>query len=245
MDSNNTRDINEYDDILVNFVNDVVGWIPEFLGALVILIIGWIIAGLVATWVRRALNSARLNERLLTMHGGSLIYKAVPDVSGMLSTVVRWLIIFGALSLAVSVLGIDALTDFVGAIYSYIPNVLASIAIFLVAGAISAAVATLANNALGDTPTGRFVGSAAPIVIMSIAIFMILDQLGIAEQIVTITYAALIGGAMLSLALAFGLGGRDTASRMLESAYEAGLRAREQAKQDLKQAKSSGSKHRR
>ena len=60
----------------------------------------------------------------------------------------------------------------------------------------------------------------APVLIMAIGTFMVLDQLQIAPQIVTITYAALLGGLFLAMALAFGLGGRDVANRMLSEAYD-------------------------
>jgi small-conductance mechanosensitive channel len=111
--------------------------------------------------------------------------------------------------------------------------VIAAVLIFLVAGAVSTAVVALANRTMGDTPTGKFVTTAAPILIMAIATFMILTELGIAEQIVLITYAALIGAVALGMALAFGLGGRDVAARMLESAYQAGREGKEQVKRDV------------
>ncbi|MEJ7743762.1 MAG: hypothetical protein WKF73_15235 [Nocardioidaceae bacterium] len=63
--------------------------------------------------------------------------------------------------------------------------------------------------------------------------FMILEQLKIAEQIVQIAFAATMGALALGLALAFGLGGRPIAQQMLQSAYEAGLRNKEQVKQDV------------
>jgi hypothetical protein len=63
---------------------------------------------------------------------------------------------------------------------------------------------------------------------MAIAVFMILNQLKIATDIVIITYAALMGAVALGMALAFGLGGRDVASRMLEDAYRSGQEARAQ-----------------
>jgi|SRR4051794_1865586 hypothetical protein len=68
---------------------------------------------------------------------------------------------------------------------------------------------------------------------MVIALFMILDQLRIAETIVTIAFAATMGALALGLALAFGLGGRDVAARLLEDAYANGRRAKEQARQDF------------
>jgi hypothetical protein len=76
-----------------------------------------------------------------------------------------------------------------------------------------------------------------PIVVMTIATFMILVQLKIAIQIVTITYAAIWGAVALGAALAFGLGGREVAARMLEGAYQKGQANKEQYKQDLAQGK--------
>ena len=72
---------------------------------------------------------------------------------------------------------------------------------------------------------------------MSIATFMILTELGIAEQIVLITYAALMGAVALGAALAFGLGGRDVASRMLEDAYRKGQESRGDIRRDFEVGK--------
>jgi hypothetical protein len=124
--------------------------------------------------------------------------------------------------MAVSVLGIPAFTDFIKAIYSYIPNIIAAVLIFLVAGAISGGAVTLVTNAMGDTPTGKVVATAVPTVVMSIAGFMILEQLKIAPGIVLITYSVILGAVGLGMALAFGLGGRDVAGRMLGDLYEKG-----------------------
>ena len=83
---------------------------------------------------------------------------------------------------------------------------------------------------MGDTPTGKVVGSVVPVLVMAIATFMILNQLQIATEIVTITYAALIGGVFLAMALAFGLGGRSVAERMLSDAYDKGREQKGQVK---------------
>ena len=117
------------------------------------------------------------------------------------------------------------------------PNLLAALLIFLVASAIAAAVATLVTRTMGETATGRIVRAVAPVLIMGIAVFMILDELEIAESIVVITYAALMGAIALGMALAFGLGGRDVASQMLQGAYVAGQRSVPQVRQDVQQGR--------
>lgn len=219
------------------FVEVTLEWLPVLVGALLILIIGWIIAGVIKKGVRKLLSSMGVNEKLSSGQGGNVIQKAVPDAEGLIASIAFWAVMLGAISLAVSVLGIDALTAFVGAIYSYLPNVFAALVIFLVAGAIAGGVSAFAGRTLGDTATGKLVATVVPVIVMGIATFMILDQLLIAPTIITITYAALMGAAALGLALAFGLGGRDVAARMLEGAYQKGVEASGDMKRDAAVAK--------
>ena len=98
----------------------------------------------------------------------------------------------------------------------------------------------LSNSMMGDTPTGKILGTAVPILVMGIAIFMILNQLKIAPEIVQITYTALIGSVALGAALAFGLGGREVAGRMLDDAYQKGQENKDRVKQDLEKGKDRG-----
>jgi hypothetical protein len=217
--------------------NEFAAWVPHLLGFLVVLIVGYFVAKIVGNIVGRLLRRVGLDEWSLRGATGRWISKVTSSPSWLLGRVVFWVVMVGAISLAVSVLGIDALQDFVAAIYAYLPNVLAAILIFLVAGAIAAGVGTLIARTMGDTSTGKVIGTVVPILIMAVAGFMILNQLKIAPEIVTITYASLMGAIALGMALAFGLGGRDVAARMLEGAYAAGQRNKEQVKQDLQQGR--------
>jgi hypothetical protein len=210
-------------------------WVPRLAGAIVVLLIGYLVAKLVAKLIWRGLQRAGFDRALHSGQGGNFVEKVTQSPSQLVGRLAFWAIFLGALSLAASVLGIAALTAFVGAIWAYIPNVIAALAIFLIAGAIAAAVAGLVGRTMGDTPLGKIVATAVPVIVMSIAVFMILAQLQIATQIVVITYAALWGAIALGSALAFGLGGRDVAARMLEGAYEAGQRNKGQFRRDLDQ----------
>ncbi len=221
-------------DYLRNLLERFIEFIPELLGALAILLIGYLVAKAVAAAVHNLLGKAQLNRRVQSSQGGNVIQKAIPDPQGLLATITYWVIFLFAVSIAVSVLGIPVLVDFIRAIYAYIPNVIAAILIFLVAGAVSGGVSALVSNAMGDTPTGKVIATAAPLLIMGIATFMILNQLNIAPEIVTITYAAILGSISLGLALAFGLGGRNAASRMLDDLYDKSQKNKGRIASDLK-----------
>lgn len=221
-------------------VEDVITWLPVLAGALVLLIIGVIVAGAIRRLVQAFLDRVGLDSRMSSATGGNVIERAVPSPSGLIAGVAYWAVFLGFVSLAASVLGIDALDRFIAAIYGYIPQVIAALLIFLVASGLAAGVTTLIKNLMGDTPTGKLLESIAPVTIMGIATFMILTQLRIAPVIVTITYAALIGSVALGSALAFGLGGRDVAARLLETSYEKAKASKAQVKGDLRTAKRRG-----
>ncbi|MBW8741773.1 MAG: hypothetical protein JF623_03920, partial [Acidobacteria bacterium] len=117
----------------------------------------------------------------------------------------------------------------------YLPNVLAAVLIFLVASAIAGGVVALVQRTMGDTALGKIVATAVPVLVLTIATFMILEQLKIAHDIVVTTYTLLLGAIALGSALAFGLGGRDVARQMLEGAYAKGHENRDQYRRDLDQ----------
>ena len=214
-------------------------FLPRLLGFLLILLIGYIVAKVVKGLLTKLLERVGLDRALHTGSTGEYVNKVAPDVkpSRTIGAIAFWFVFLGAISIAVSQLGIAALTDFVAAIAAYLPNVVAAILIFVIAGAIAAAVGGLVARTMGDTPTGKVVGSVVPVLVMAIATFMILNQLRIAPEIVTITYGALIGGVFLAMALAFGLGGREVAAQMLGDAYDKGREQKGQVKDDMETGK--------
>jgi hypothetical protein len=212
-------------------------WLPHLVGALVFLVLGYIVAKILGGIVARVLHGAGFDQMLHGGTGGSFVRRLTSSPSKVLGRLTFWAVFLGAISLAVSVLGIAALKNFVAAIYAYLPNVLAALLIFLIAGAIAGGIAALVSRTMGDTALGKVVAAVAPALVMAIAVFMILVQLKIAVAIVTITYAAIIGAIALGAALAFGLGGRSVAERMLEGAYQAGIENKERMKRDLEQGK--------
>ena len=214
-------------------------FIPKLIGFLIVLAIGYIVAKVVKKLVVKLLEKVGLDKAMHSGSVGEYVNKAAPDFrpSKVIGAVAFWFIFLGAISIAVSQLGIPALNTFVASIAAYLPNVVAALLIFVIAGVVAAAIGGLVARTMGDTPTGKIVGSVVPVLVMAIATFMILNQLQIATEIVTITYAALIGGVFLAMALAFGLGGREVAGQMLGDAYSKGQEQRGQVKQDMRTGK--------
>lgn len=197
-------------------------YLPQVIGAVFLLLIGYVAAKIVQRVTRRALTKLRFDHTITSSPAGSTIHRVIDRPTRFVSKVAFWLVWLGFISFAVSALNVPAVTLFVAGIYSYVPDVIAALAIFLVASTISAGSSRFIKRVLGNTPTSNVLRTVTPSIVMSIAVFMILNQLGIAKDIVNITYVAIMGSLSLGLALSFGLGGRDLAGRILEDAYSSG-----------------------
>jgi small-conductance mechanosensitive channel len=226
-------------DSLQQGLDSLFKFIPNLIGFLVILIVGYFIAKLVKAAVSKGLEKVGLDKHLHSGQTGEYVEKVSPGASPsrLIGSVVFWFIFLFVLSAAIGALQIPAVTAFMNQVLAYLPNVIVAVIIFVVAGVVAAAVAGLVAKTMGDTPTGKIVASVVPALVMGIAIFMILNQLKIAPEIVQITYTALIGALALGLALAFGLGGREVAAEMLRGAYQKGQEQKGQVKADMQQGK--------
>lgn len=220
-------------------------FLPNVLGFLVLLLIGYIVAKVVAGLVRKVLEKAGLDRQLHESDANRYVDRVMPgaSVSNGIARVVFWLIFVFFLFSAIGALKIPALTTFMNQVLAYLPNVLVAILIFVVAALISGAVAAGVSRVMGDTPTGKIVATVVPALVMVIAMFMILEQLQIAPEIVRIAFAAVMFALALGLALAFGLGGRGVAQQLLEDGYRKGREQREQMKADLAAGRARTGEH--
>ena len=214
-------------------------FLPNLLGAIVILLLGYIVARVVAKLVGKGLQAAGADRTVESGRAGEYKQRFAPGFqpSGVIGTIAFWFVFGLTILLAVSALGIEALTEFVGGIVAYLPNVIAAILILLIAIAVAGAVGGLAQRLLGGTMLGKLVQTVVPVLVITIALFMALVQLKIAIQIVVATYVIVLGSIGLGFALAFGLGGRTVADRMLSGAYERSQERIPELKEDARQAK--------
>ena len=169
----------------------------------------------------RLLQKVGVDRTLHSSDAGKYVERVSPGASParLIGAVAFWFIFLFAISAAIGALKIPALSDVHRRRSRRSCRTSSSpLLIFVIAAALAGAVGGAAHKLMGDTPTGKIVRAIAPALILAIATFMVLDQLHIAPQIVTITYAALLGMLALAGALAFGLGGRDVAADMLGAA---------------------------
>ena len=219
-------------------LDELFAFLPNLVGALLILVLGYLIARVVGRLAQRGLRAAGADRALATGTAGEYRERFAPGLqpSRLVGTIVFWIVFALAIMLAVSALGVEALTSFIEAVVAYLPNVVAAILILLVAVAIAGAVGGIAQRLLGGTMLGKIVQTTVPVLVIAVALFMALVQLKIATEIVVATYVIVLGSVGLGFALAFGLGGRAVADRILSSAYESGRENMPELRRDAAQA---------
>jgi len=219
---------------LQNSVDQVIAFIPHLIGGLLIIIIGYIVSKSIGKLVTRALHKLRFDRSLHTSAAGGVVNRIIESPSKLVGSIVFWLLYLAFLSFAVSALHLAVLDHVLTGIYNYVPHIIASVIIFLVASAVSVEAVRFVARVMGKTATAKLLSAVIPSISMSLAVFMILNELNIAKEIVDILFTAIVGSLGLGMALAFGLGGRDVARGMLESAVSTAQANADAAKADLK-----------
>ena len=212
---------------IVGGLHTVRGHLPAIAGAILFVLVGWVLAILSRRWSRR------LTERLLDRLGAtsSSIGKAVEssgargNTPGIVSGFVFWLVILIFLAAAVETLGLPVMTDLLGRIAAYGPNLLAAILIAL-AGLIAARLvrsATMRAAEAGGVAQARGVATAAEVVVIALVVVIVLEQLGVNGRVLELTVAVTVGSALAAVALAFGFGARTSVANLIAAHYVARL----------------------
>jgi Conserved TM helix len=197
-------------------------YVPRFLVALLLLFVGYLLARFLERGTDRVLRRIRFN-RLLERGG---VMDAVErsgshmNPNRVVANLVFWTVIFTVLIVAANVAGFDSLATVFSELVSYVPSVIAAIVIIIVGIVLGAFVGGLimaSAGALRGGPTLARVGRGGVIVL---AVFMALQELGVATEIVTTAFAILFGAVALAMALAFGLGNRELAGEVTRHWYE-------------------------
>ena len=199
----------------------VVAFVPKLIVALVVFIIGWVIAVALGKVVVQMMRSLKVDMALRSLGMEEAVSRAGMklDSGAFVGGLVRWFFILVFLLAAVDVLGLSQVTEFLrSVVLAYIPQVIVASLIFVAA----ALLADVAYNVVSGTaraaglPSAGFLGGVSKWAIWVFAILAALYQLGIAGPFVQTLFTAFVAMVAIAGGLAFGLGGKDIAARFLE-----------------------------
>lgn len=196
-------------------------FVPSLVGALVILFAGYLLAKLAQRGTARLLRRLHLNEALA--RGGVLhaVERAGTPVNPakVVANLVFWLVMFAVLLVAANAIGLRSLADVFGELVAYIPSVIAAVVIVIVGIVLGNFVGGLIMASAGAIHGGPTLSRVGRVGVIVIAVFMALQELGVATEIVSTAFAILFGAVALALALSFGLGNRELAGEVTREWY--------------------------
>jgi len=202
------------------FLVEIGAYLPRLAVAIVVLIAGWLIAkGVRFAVVKalRALNFHVLTERAgvdgLLQQGGS--EKDTTDVFGL---VLSWVVILLALIVAFNGLGLAQVTELLTRALLFLPKLLLGLLVIIVGSYFASFVGKVVQTYLQNAgiSDGELLGRITQYAIVVFMVLIAVDHIEVGGGLVQDTFLILLAGVVLALALAFGLGGRESAARLLE-----------------------------
>jgi flagellar biosynthesis protein FliQ len=205
---------------LRGFLVTIGEFLPRILLAVVILVVGWMIAKAVRFAIARGLRAVNFN--VLTERAGMDGFLrdggVGADTTEILALLFYWLVILAALVIGFNLLGLTYITDLLGRVVLFVPRVMVALLIL----AFGAYFARFVGNAVTaycrnvHIQDADILGRIAQYAILAFVVLIALDQVNVGGDIVRQTFLIVLAGVVLALALAFGLGGKEWAAEMLE-----------------------------
>jgi hypothetical protein len=202
----------------------ILGAIPRILGFIVIVAIGWFVSSLLARGVTGLLRAIRFDELMQRSGIADFMNKmgTGTDSAGIIAGLVKWIVRIVVLLVAFDVLGLPAVSDVMRQLLLWLPNLVVAIFVLFIGGI---AARALGNIVRGATAEAGFVNpetlaNVTRTTVWAFAIVVAINQLGIATNLINTLFTGLVAALAIAFGLAFGMGGRDLASRTLENWYD-------------------------
>jgi len=186
---------------------DIATFVPKFVGFLVILIVGYLVAKLIGKAADAILERVGFDRAVERGGVKRALAQTKYDASDIISKIIFYALFLIVLQLAFGVFGPNPISDLLEGVISYLPKVIVAIIIIIVASAIAAAVRDLIEASLGGLSYGTLLANVAAGAIIVVGVFAALNQLQIAPAIVTGLFYALLAIIVGSAVIAIGGGG--------------------------------------
>jgi hypothetical protein len=205
---------------LRNVIQKLEAFLPSFLTGLLVFAFGLLVAWLVKLLVIRIVRLFKVDAHFARSGLTEALQKlAVKDTPAkLIGRMFFWLVAIVFSILALSVMKVPVIDDLLGKFLLYLPSIFVALIILAIGwflGNFLGRAALIASVNAGVKVSGLLSRGVKSVVLL-FAFVMAFDELGIGRNTVVAAFAIVFGGAVLALALAFGLGGRHLARRYLE-----------------------------
>jgi hypothetical protein len=212
-------------DVWINTASNVVYVFLNVVVAIIIFSIGWAVAIFIGKIVGKIIGTLKLDSLLRKVGIEKMLNKGNVRLNsaGFVDGLVKWFIIAMFFMMSLHVLGLDAVAEFIQTVLvGYFPKVIIAVLILLVSIILSEVIEkfVVAVSSSAHLRSSKMLGTLAKWAIIIFAILAVLVQLNIAPELIQILFIGIVSALSLAFGLAFGLGGRDHASRAIGVAWE-------------------------
>jgi len=198
----------------------VIGFVPNLIVAIVVVLLGWGIGALLGRVVAQIVKALKIDEALKRAGVEDFLGKGGVNLNSgsFLGGLVRWFVILVFVIAALDVLHLSQVTVFLRDILNYLPQVVVAVLILIAAGLVADAMkkVVLSSAMSAEVASAGFLATVTKWVIWIFAILVAFSQLGIASGFIQTIFTGLVVALSLGLGLAFGLGGQEAAGRVIE-----------------------------
>jgi hypothetical protein len=195
---------------------------PKIILAIIILAVGFFIASLLKQVVRKIFKVLHVDEALTTAGVHTMVERAGYKLNSgyFVGALVKWFVVLVFFLAALEVLQLQQVSYFLSeVVLGYLPKVIvATLILFggiIIASTVQGVVTAAARTAHFKAP--EFLGRFARYAVLTFVVLAVLTQLGIAAELAQMLFAGMVFALALAFGLAFGLGGKDAASRAIAS----------------------------
>ncbi|MDP6686001.1 MAG: hypothetical protein QGI05_03515 [Candidatus Omnitrophota bacterium] len=195
----------------------IAGFLPTLLGVLIILIVGWIIAGMLKSVVVKVLKLIQLDTASEKSGLGDILRRGGirQTLSELIGVLIYWFVMLLVFMTSLNALGMTVAASLLDKVILYIPNVIAAIFILSLGIFFSSMVGTIVRTASSNAgiDQAKFLGQLTQTVIMIFAVIITLEQLNIASSILNLAINIILASIGLAFAIAVGTGSKDVAGK--------------------------------
>lgn len=198
----------------------LIAFIPNLAAAILILIIGWILAEAISWAIDKVLRFIKLPELFKAAQIEDIVKRGgvKNDTTGLLSSIVKWVLFTVTLVAAADTLQLTQVSDFLNRVLEYAPNVVGAAAILLIGAIFAHFMSQVIKGSVKISKLGfsEMVGNIAKYAILIFTFLAALDQLGVAQTLIQMIFTGIVGMLAIAGGLAFGLGGQSAAKEWLD-----------------------------
>jgi hypothetical protein len=198
-----------------------ISFVPNLIIAIIIFIIGWVIANVVDKAIRQVIGALKVDNLFKGASMDAMMSRMGMKVSvgGFIGTIVKWFIIVVFLMTSLEILKLTQVNQFLReVVLGYLPQVIIAALVLIVATVVAETMRKVVTGSAkaANVHSARMLGTIVYYAIWIFALIIALSQLGVAPQFMQILFTGII--AMLAIAggLSFGLGGKEAAGRAIE-----------------------------